>query len=139
MKKKKKSNVQTKTFKTRIYLDDFSKQYCERAFGVRRWVWNWGLSQMLSTYAKTKEMPHNFVLDPIFREAVKAKADSGFAWIAEQLVSAKVMEECLKDLKVSFKVVPHIKKILINIMLRVSINLKDIAASAGGTKCNQNL
>ena len=92
-----------KTFKTRIYLDDYSKQYCERAFGVRRWVWNWGLSQMLRTKAQTGELPSNFDLDPIYRKAVKAKQDAGFEWIISQTVSAKVMQECLKDLVTSFK------------------------------------
>ena len=105
---KKKQNIQSersvRTFKTRIYLDDFSKQYCERAFGVRRWVWNWGLSYMLSEKAKTKKLPNNYSIDPIYRKAVKAKQDAGFEWIANQLVSGKVMCECLKDLAASFEV-----------------------------------
>ena len=106
MKKKQniKSECSTRTFKTRIYLDDFSKQYCERAFGVRRWVWNWGLSYMLRTKVETGKLPSNFAVDPIYRKAVKAKQDAGFEWVAEQVVSPKVMEQCLKDIVASFEI-----------------------------------
>lgn len=92
-----------KTFKTRIYLDDYSKQYCERAFGVRRWVWNWGLHEFLKGKGITNTMPRRFDLDSSFRASVRAKQDAGFEWIADQLVSGKVMSECLKDLEESFK------------------------------------
>ena len=92
-----------KTFKTRIYLDDYSKQYCERAFGVRRWVWNWAVHEMLKTKAITNRTPSGFDLNPIYRAAVRAKQDAGFEWIADQLVSGKVMSECLKDVEQSLK------------------------------------
>ena len=92
-----------KTFKTRIYMNEYSKQYCERAFGVRRWVWNWAVHEMLKTKAITNRTPSGFDLDPIYRAAVRAKQDAGFEWIADQLVSGKVMSECLKDLERSFK------------------------------------
>ena len=102
--KESKQNSVVKTFKTRIYLDDYSKQYCERAFGVRRWVWNWGLSEMLRQKATTGRFPNNFNLDGVYRKALRAKKDKGFEWIADQLVSSKVMQECLKDIVVSLKV-----------------------------------
>ena len=92
-----------KTFKTRIYMNDYSKQYCERAFGVRRWVWNWALHEMLKGKALTNKTPSGYELNPIYRAAVRAKQDAGFEWIADQLVSGKVMSECLKDLERSFK------------------------------------
>ena len=92
-----------KTFKTRIYLDDYSKQYCERAFGVRRWVWNWALHEFLKSKGETNRMAKRYDLDHNYRVAVKDKQNSGFEWIANQQISGKVMSECLKDLEVSFK------------------------------------
>ena len=48
-------------------------------------------------------MPRRFDLDSSFRAAVRAKQDAGFEWIADQLVSGKVMSECLKDIEESIK------------------------------------
>ena len=92
-----------KTFKTRIYLDDYSKQYCERAFGVRRWVWNWALHEFLKSKGETNKLANRYATDHKYRVAVKAKQDAGFEWVADQLVSGKVMQECLKDIEQSFK------------------------------------
>jgi transposase len=84
-------------------MNDYSKQYCERAFGVRRWVWNWALHEMLRAKGMTNRMPTGFQLDAKYRDDIKAKESAGFAWIADQLVSGKLMSECLKDLERSFK------------------------------------
>ena len=84
-------------------MNEYSKQYCERAFGVRRWVWNWALHENLKVKNLTNTFPKRYDLDHNFRVAVKAKQDAGFEWIADQMVSGKVMSECLKDLEESFK------------------------------------
>ena len=38
-----------KAFKTRIYPTKNQKEIFEQAFGIRRFVWNWGLNNYLES------------------------------------------------------------------------------------------
>ena len=100
-----------KTFKTRAYIvDDQTAAYIERAFGVRRWVWNWTLSRFKQEKEKTGRFPSWYALDKEIRREVKHKNDKGFEWLAEQLVSPYTWQECMKDLHQCFQQCREVQK-----------------------------
>lgn len=99
-----------KTFKTQVYVHDFTNQYCNRCFGVRRATYNWILSRFLEEKKKTGKMPDIYDLDGEYRRFRKSKNDSNFEWIADQLVSPKIMAETLKNVKSAFAVCKTFKK-----------------------------
>ena len=86
-----------KTFKTRIYPTKLQKEYFRKAFGTRRFVWNWGLSTYLeslndkpkSAFDLQKELNNGLVKDP------------NYSWLSE--VNSMVRGESLKDLGLSIK------------------------------------
>ena len=86
-----------KSFKTRIYPTETQKEYFHKAFGVRRWTWNWGLNTYLeslndkpkSSYDLQKELNNGLVKDPNYK------------WLKE--VNSMVRQESLKDLGLSIK------------------------------------
>ena len=92
-----------KTFKTRIYLNDFTVQYCKRAFGVRRCIWNWAVAESINGRKQHKKRPSAYALDKSYREYLKTQKDSCFVWLAEQQTSARLMQEVLKDVDQAFK------------------------------------
>ena len=86
-----------KTFKTRIYPTKNQKEYFRKAFGIRRFVWNWGLSNYLDSldgkpktaFDLQKELNNGLV------------KDENYAWLSE--VNSMVRGESLKDLGLSIK------------------------------------
>lgn len=90
-----------KTFKTQIYVNAATAAYCERAFGVRRNVWNWALNYFLDA-KKQHQAPSNFNAMKEYRAFLKSQPDKNFVWLAQQQVSARTAEECCKDIKQAF-------------------------------------
>ena len=88
-----------KTFKTKVYLNDYAEDYCKRAFGVRRHIWNWAWATALEIKKQTNWYPSNFDLDKLYRQELKAQKDKGFVWLAKQNVSPALMQEVMKDIK----------------------------------------
>ena len=87
-----------KTFKTKIYPTKNQKEYFRKAFGIRRFVWNWGLNNYLdslddkkykTTYDLQKELNNGLV------------KDENYSWLSE--VNSMVRGESLKDLGLSIK------------------------------------
>lgn len=87
-----------KTLKTRIYPTKNQKDYFRKAFGIRRFVWNWGLNNYLeslddkkykTSYDLQKELNNGLVKDP------------NYAWLSD--VNSMVRGESLKDLGLSIK------------------------------------
>ena len=91
-----------KTFKTKLYLSEEVKQYCKRAFGVRRCLWNWAVAYCIEERKINHERPNNYKLDGICREKIAAQADSSFRWIAEQQVTSQMIQEIMKEVKLAF-------------------------------------
>jgi transposase len=57
------------TFKTQIYPTQNQKAIFERAFGVRRWTWNWGLEnymKSLNDESSEKKYKTNFDFYSLF-------------------------------------------------------------------------
>ena len=101
----------TKTFKTKVYLNPQAVQYCTRAFGVRRCIWNWAVAECLKPRAAGQRRPSNFALDKLYRQYLNTQKDSCFVWLAEQQVSPMIMQEVLKDVDQSFKQVNELNKL----------------------------
>jgi len=112
-----------KTFKTQVYLNDYAKDYCRRAFGVRRAVWNWTLDQFLSTKRATGQLPNTYPLDGLYRKLIKdEQRNDCFEWLFAQQTSPAIMAQVLADVKQAFalartqgkkshkKIVPQFKK-----------------------------
>lgn len=94
-----------KTFKTQIYVNAATAAYCERAFGVRRHVWNWALNYFLNIKKQTNNLPSNYDAMKDYRIFLKSQPDKNFVWLAEQQVSARTAEEACKDIKAAFALV----------------------------------
>lgn len=92
-----------KTFKTRIYLNADTVQYCKRAFGVRRCIWNWAVAASIEGRKQHQRRPSAFALDKAYREHLSSQKDSCFVWLAKQQTSARLMQEVLKDIDQAFK------------------------------------
>lgn len=91
-----------KTFKTKVYLNAYAEAYCKRAFGVRRHIWNWALAKSWEVKKATNRFPSNFDLDKIYRQYLAEQKDKGFVWLAEQITSPVLMQEVMKDIRMSF-------------------------------------
>ena len=93
-----------KTFKTRAYIvDDFTEQFCERAFGVRRWIWNRTLSRFLEEKKRTGYQPAGwFGFDKELTALLKSQPDKSFVWLAQHLSTKKVIQEAQKDVQRAF-------------------------------------
>ena len=92
-----------KTFKTRIYLNSQTVQYCRRAFGVRRCIWNWAVAASIEGRKQHHNRPSAFALDKSYRAYLSEQKDSCFVWLAKQQTSARLMQEVLKDVDQAFK------------------------------------
>ena len=93
-----------KTFKTQIYLNNEAEQYCKRAFGVRRCIWNWAVAYSIQERKTKHERPNNYRLDHECRIRIAAQSDASFRWIAEQQVSSRLIQEIMKEVKIAFSV-----------------------------------
>ena len=91
-----------KTFKTKIYLNNDAKEYCQRAFGVRRRIWNWAVAYSIECRKLNHERPNNYRLDKECRKRIAAQSDANFRWIAEHQVSGALIQEIMKQVKLAF-------------------------------------
>ena len=94
-----------KTLKTKAYFvdDGFTQQYCERAFGVRRWIWNWTLSRFMEEKKKTGYQPMTwYSFDKELTALLKTHPDKGFVWLVQHLATRCQMQEVQKDVQGSF-------------------------------------
>lgn len=91
-----------KTFKTRIYLNAKTIEYCKRAFGVRRCIWNWAIAASIEGRKVYTKRPSAFALDKSYRNFLKSKKDSCFEWLAAQQTTPRLMQEVLKDVDAAF-------------------------------------
>jgi len=85
-----------RTFSTRIYPTEQQRIYFHKAFGIRRFIWNWALNEYLeylnngvtkSIFDLQKQLNNTLVKDP------------EYSWLSE--VNSMVRQESLKDLGLS--------------------------------------
>lgn len=91
-----------KTFKTKVYTDAVSEAYCNRAFGVRRCLWNTVLGYMISEKKRTGKRPNNYTASPVVRKMIKEKKDKNFEWLCDNFVTSTCYDQLLQDIETSF-------------------------------------
>ena len=94
-----------KTFKTQIYMNAEAEEYCRRAFGARRAIYNYMLSRFFEIKKQTGKLPFSSTVVKDYRANIKSHPDKNFVWLAEQMISARVAEEAGKDVSASFELV----------------------------------
>jgi putative transposase len=87
-----------KTFKTRILPTAEQREYLSKAFGVRRWVWNWCVEKYFDG-AKDKDYPSQYDLQKELNNShVK---DPSYSWLIE--VNSMARGEAIKDFSLAAK------------------------------------
>lgn len=86
------------TFKTRIYPTKKQREYFHKAFGIRRFVWNWGLDEYLTSLNNGITKSNYDLQKQLNNTLVK---DKEYEWLSE--VNSMVRQESLKDLSLSLK------------------------------------
>lgn len=86
------------TFKTRIYPSGDQKEYFEKAFGMRRFAYNWALDKAVEFY-KTGRGLHPYQLVKDFNALLKT--DETLAWCKE--INSMVRQEAFEDLSLAMQ------------------------------------
>ena len=87
-----------KAFKTQIYPTKLQKEYFEKAFGIRRFVWNYGLNNYLESLNNGIYKTNYDIQKEINNTLCK---DNNYLWLND--VNSMVRQESLKDLGLSIK------------------------------------
>ena len=87
-----------KTFKTRLLLDHEQRTYFEKAFGIRRWTWNWACQEYFRQAADGKYPTHYDMQKQLNNPLV---LDPAYSWLTE--VNSMVRQESLKDFGLCIK------------------------------------
>lgn len=87
-----------KTFKTRIYPTKNQREYFHKAFGIRRWTWNWALNEYLTSYSNGV-IKTNYDLQKQLNNTLVKQEE--YSWLSE--INSMVRQESLKDLGLSIK------------------------------------
>lgn len=82
-----------KTFRTRIYPTPEQEAYFKKAFGVRRFVWNWAVDMFFKEYNASGKQLEEFVLSNGFTKSFSGT--KGYEWLGQ--VSNMVRQETFKD------------------------------------------
>jgi len=85
-----------KTFSTRIYPTKEQRIYFHKAFGIRRWTWNWALNEYLESLKQGVSKTSFNLQNQINQVIVK---DPEYSWLSE--INSMVRQESLKDLFIS--------------------------------------
>ena len=89
-----------KTFKVEIKPTTKQCEQFAKAFGTRRWCWNWGLATYEKTLKESGKFLTSFDLDPMLNELRRTQPEQ-YGWIGE--VNTMVKSESLKDFALSVK------------------------------------
>jgi len=85
-----------RTFSTRIYPTKEQRIYFHKAFGIRRFTWNWALNEYLECLRQGVRKTSFDLQKQLNNTLVK---DSEYSWLSE--VNSMVRQESLKDLGLS--------------------------------------
>ena len=89
-----------RTFKVRIYPNTEQRVAFAKAFGTRRWTWNWALATYEERWETEKTYTSNFTLDVMLNSLRESEPDK-YGWIGE--VNTMVKTEALKDFGLATK------------------------------------
>ena len=89
-----------RTFKVEIKPTSEQREQFAKAFGTRRWCWNWALATYEKTLKESGKFLTSFDLDPMLNELRRTQPEQ-YGWIGE--VNTMVKSESLKDFALSVK------------------------------------
>lgn len=94
------SKMNIKSFKTRIYPTKEQEVYFNKAFGIRRWVYNWGLEKYIESWNNNKDSERKVYFSNYdLAKLLNSIKDEEYPWLNE--VNGMVRQESLRDLKES--------------------------------------
>lgn len=99
---------QVLSFKTRIYPTQFQQVILRKAFGTRRWCYNWLLDQVLVK----KEKGSNYTFDTILNGLIKDNPDE-YGWIKESntMVKTNALQDAFLSIKKYYSEVSKLKDV----------------------------
>ena len=89
-----------RTFKVEIKPTAKQREQFAKAFGTRRWCWNWALDTYEKTLKESDKFLTSYDLDPMLNELRRTQPEQ-YGWIGE--VNTMVKSESLKDFGLSVK------------------------------------
>ena len=89
-----------RTFKVEIKPTAKQREQFAKAFGTRRWCWNWALATYEKALKENDKFLTSFDLDPMLNELRRTQPEQ-YGWIGE--VNTMVKSESLKDFALSVK------------------------------------
>ena len=87
------------TFSTRIYPTKNQIEYFRKAFGVRRYLWNWGLDLSINMMNNGEKRPSGFDLAKICNHTLLE--DGNHEWI--KAISPTTRKQVFKELDQTYK------------------------------------
>ena len=92
-----------KTRKIQLYVNDEAEKYFQRAFGISRKLMNRAIIETIEYRKVHHERPGSYYVDAILRQMIKDQPDSGFRWIAENMVSSQIIQPITARVYLAFK------------------------------------
>ena len=92
-----------KTRKIKLYVNDEAEKYFQRAFGISRKLMNRAIIETIEYRKVHHERPGSYYIDGILRQMIKDQPDSGFRWIAENMVSSQIIQPITAKVYLAFK------------------------------------
>ena len=89
-----------RTFKVKIYPDTKQRIAFAKAFGTRRWAWNWALATYEDRWKTEQVFTTSFTLD-VMLNALRSNEPDTYGWIGE--VNTMVKSEAIKDFGLATK------------------------------------
>ena len=89
-----------RSFKVEIKPTAKQREQFAKAFGTRRWCWNWALATYEQSLKENDKFLTSYDLDPMLNELRKTQPEQ-YGWIGE--VNTMVKSESLKDFALSVK------------------------------------
>lgn len=87
------------TLKTRIYPKNEDITYFRKAFGIRRWLWNWGVEQCAERYNVDGKIYTAYDLAIKMNGIIRS--DISYMWIKN--VNSMIMQEVFSDIQTTYK------------------------------------
>lgn len=99
---------QVLSFKTKIYPTQFQEAILRKAFGTRRWCYNWLLDQVLVK----KEQGSNYTFDTILNGLIEDNSDE-YGWIKESntMVKTNALQDSYLAIKKYFKEISKLRDV----------------------------
>lgn len=89
-----------KTMATRIYPTETQIKYFQKAFGIRRWVYNWAIDEYFNTFNETNKSLSDFDLNKILNQRIRENPELEFL----TSVNSMVRYHAIRDFRLSVEV-----------------------------------